>query len=274
MTDVSATRESHEQMDALFRALPARHSREYLEHLRDAPTEALPPRVLARAYRESSAKGWEDARERTFERLVRERDGRFDHLGPAIKRIREMVPPYRTWKDREEVLQETIVEIYCVLPTPRGEFAERAWYRFARQCAVEAWRRMEGRRGERIEPPRMEPEYVNGKWTDPVQEALRGLSSADEPDIDAHAFLSEVIHEIADPLIREVAEDLWLSGDPSPISGSKTSSGGKPSLHVQLGGSRDRLVRAADAALARILVELEHRGIPRERLDEYRKKPR
>lgn len=274
MIDGSAAREFHERMDVLTRALPPRDSREYLDHLRDAPVEALPAQVLVRTYREAAARGWEEPRKRTFERLVRERNGRFDHLGPLIRKMRTLMHPDEFERDRYDVLQETFKEMLRVLPTPRGQFAEKAWHPFAEQCLIEARRAREGRRGERAGPKISEPKWTGTRWTDPVDEALTVDSSPEELDVDVHALLTDVISRMADPLIRDVGEDQWLSGDPSPISGKQRSAKGKPSLEVRLGVSRDRVVRAADAVLARIIAELERRGVPRAWLDKHRKKPR
>lgn len=274
MIDGSTAREFHERMDALFRALPPRDSREYLEHLRTAPVEALPPQVLVRAYREAAARGWEEPRKRTFERLVRERNGRFDHLGPLIHKMRTKMHPDEFERDRDDLLQETFREMLRVLPTPRGQFGEKVWTRFAEQCLTEARRAIEGRRGERAGPRLVEPRRIGNGWTDPVGDALTTDSSSGEFDVDVYALLVDTISRIADPFVREVGEDQWLSGDPSPISGKWKSTLGKPSLEVRLGVSRDRVVRAADAVHARIIAELEHRGVPRELLDPYRKKPR
>jgi hypothetical protein len=83
-----------------------------------------------------------------------------------------------------------------------------------------------------------------------------------------------VIEQITDPLVRAVAEDRWLSGDPSPDSGNAVSAGGKPSLANHLGKSRDQVVRAKYAGDARIIAGLEHLGVPPEWLDPFRKKSR
>ncbi|HLL47924.1 MAG TPA: hypothetical protein VK399_14530, partial [Longimicrobiaceae bacterium] len=167
-------------------------------------------------------------------------------------------------------------EMLRVLPTDRGELGERSWFHFALRCARDAWRGKDrqGRRGEHIEPPRQEPEWNGDGWTNPVEEALAADSPSNELDPDVYTLLAEVIAGITDPLIRKVGEDLWLSGDPSPVTGKQKSAGGKPALVTQLGESRDKLVRAEGVVLARILAELERRGIARERLDPYRKKPR
>lgn len=271
MSDGPEESEFFERMDALSRALPARNSPEYLEHLRNAPVEALPPQVLVRAYREAAAEGCEEARKTTFERLVRERDGRYDHLGPLIQHIKSVVPPNQNWQDADDLLQDTLVEMLRVLPTPRGEQGQKSWRWFAKRCAQAAWRNRQGRRGQRVEPPRLEPRRTEEGWTDPMA-SLPAHTSPDDPDV--RALLEGVISGLPDELMRVVGEDLWLSGDPSPITGRGTSAGGKAPLDARLGVSRDRVVRAERSVLARILAELERHGIPRERLDQYRMKPR
>lgn len=273
MSDGPEESEFYERTDALFQALPARSSPEYLEQLRDAPLEELPPQVLVRAYREAAAEGWEEARKATFERLVRQRDGRYDHLGPLIQHIRNRVPPNQSWQDVDDLLQDTFVEMLRVLPTPRGEQGQKSWHLFARRCAQAAWRKKDrqGRRGQRVEPPRQEPVRTSDGWTDPMASVTARTSPS---EVDVWALLESIISGITDPLIRAVGEDLWLSGDPSPVTGKGASAGGKAPLDVRLNVSRDRVVRAERSVLARILAELEQHGIPRERLDEYRMKPR
>ena len=271
MSDGSERSEFYARMDAGFAALPARSSPEYLQLLRDAPVEDLSPEVLVRAYREAAAAGWEEARKATFERLVRERDGRYDHLGPLMQHIHSRVPPNQRWQDAEDLLQDTFAEMLRVLPLPRGEQGQKSWRWFAKRCAQAAWRSRQGRRGERVEPPRLEPRRTEEGWTDPAA-SLPAHTFSDDADV--RALLEGVISAMANPVARVVGEDQWLSGDPSPVTGKGTSAGGKAPLDARLGVSRDQVVRAERSVLARIIAELEHRGIPPERLDEYRLKPR
>lgn len=274
----SAVEAFHRRMDAIYQALPPLDSEEYLRHLRDASKEELPAHVLVRAFRETAKHGsvLEEAGNRTFARLISKNEGRFEYLGPAVEYLATRLPRNQYAQDLEDLLQDTAAKMLDVLATKRGSYGERAWYSFARQCAVEVWREHVGRKGEREEPPREEPQRdaATGEWFDPLERIREGQSGGTGVEVDAYDLLREVIKDIADPFLRAVAEDQWLSGDPSPASGDGCSAGGKPSLEAQLRVSRDRIVRAQRAVEARILAALEARGVPEEALAPYAKKPR
>jgi hypothetical protein len=274
----SAREVFHQRMDAIFQALPPLGSDAYLRHLREASTEQLPAQVLVRAYRELGKAGpvMEEARNRTFARLIGKKGGRFEYLGPAVQFLLPRVPPNQYFQNFEDLLQDTATIMLQALPTERGKFGEQSWYRFARQSAYQAWAAHVGRQGERQEPPRAEPLRDNetGVSFDPLDRVRESESEDNVVEVDVHQLLAEVIAAISDPLIRAVGEDQWLSGDPSPDSGKGTSERGKPSLEIQLGVKRDRIVRARYSVEARILAELERRGVPEQYLAPYRRNAR
>lgn len=279
----SAREEFHQRMDAIFQALPPHGSDAYLRHLREASTGDLPAHVLVRVYRELADPGiagagpWvEEARNATFKRLTARKGGRFEYLWPAVEFLLNRVPRNQYFQDLDDLLQDTAVIMLRTLPTTRGNFGEKSWYRFARQCAYEAWKAHVGPKGERQEPARAEPQRdaESRSWSDPLERIRKSESEDNVMEVDVHQLLSEVIAAIPDPLIRAVGEDQWLSGDPSPDSGKGTSKGGKPSLKQQLGVSRDRIIRARRSVEARILAELERRGISEQDLAPFRKDER
>jgi DNA-directed RNA polymerase specialized sigma24 family protein len=272
--EASAAAEFHRETNAIFQALPPLGSDEYLRHIADAPTDALPPQVLVRAYRELANAGpsMMDAANRTFKRLIRKTGKRFEYLGPAVDYLHDRIPRNQYFQDLEDLLQETMIIMANVLPTERGSFGEKSWFRFARQCANEAWRSRVGRKGEKQEPPRDEPaqDRQTGEWSNPLERAREGDAKDNGVEVDVHAFLAEVIATIPDPFLRAVAVDQHLSGEPSPDSGK----GDKPSLSVQFGKSRYSIMRARNAIKARILAALEARGIPEELLAPYHEQER
>lgn len=274
----SAAAGFHHSMDAIYQALPPLGSDEYLRHIAEAPTDALPAQVLVRAYRELAKTGssMAHAANRTLQRLIGSKHGKVEYLGPMVAYLRNRIPRNQNAVDLDDLVQEAVIVMATTLPTERGRFGEKSWFGFARQCANEAWRARVGRKGEKQEPPRHEPTQNEdtGEWSDPLERATEGDPEDSLAQVDVHVFLAEVIAAISDPFLRAVAEDQWLSGDPSPDSGKRTSERGKPSLMVQFGKSRDSIIRARYAVEARILAALEARGIPKELLAPYRRNER
>jgi DNA-directed RNA polymerase specialized sigma24 family protein len=276
--EASAAAEFHRKSDAIYQALPPLGTDEYLRHITEAPTDALPPQVLVRAYRELAKAGpsMAEAANRTFKRLTRKKGERFEYLGPMVVFLYNRVPRNQYAVDLDDLVQDAVIIMLRALPTDRGRFGEESWHTFARQCAYTAWQAHVGRKGERQEPPRDEPsrDSETGRWSDPLERARESDSADNVLDVDTHTFLAEVIAAIPDPFLRAVAEDQWLSGDPSPDSGKGTSEGGKRSLMKQFGKTRDSIIRARRIVEARILAALEARGISDELLAQYRKKER
>lgn len=246
-------------LDEIFASLPPLGSAAYLEHLRTATTEELPPEVLARAYRELADDGDEAARA-TLARLLGEKNGRPEYLGTVLWHATRTVPRHQHWQDALDLYQDAVALIIELLPTARGRYAERAWRSFCYQRLIDAWRRRQGRRGERAEQ-RVEA------WTGDDGEVADPLDQTAEPP-PWHAvvgpdklpwlegFVRRVVAGIAEPFVRAVAEDQWLSGDPSPISGVRTSAGGREPLTRRYGKSRFQVHRALNAARARLFAAL------------------
>jgi RNA polymerase sigma-70 factor (ECF subfamily) len=66
-----------------------------------------------------------------------------DHLGLMLKVVRSFSD---TPEDQEDLLQETLVQVWSSIPAFRGEAKETTWiYRVAFNTAL-AWRRTERRR--------------------------------------------------------------------------------------------------------------------------------
>lgn len=256
MADVAVAKAS---TDEIFEALPPLGSDEYLHLLRTATTEELPPEVLARAYRELAADGDDEACRETLARLLGEKNGRPEYLGPLLLLAGRRVPPHQHWQEALDLFQDAVALIIEVLPAPQGRFAERAWAAFCRQRLIDAWRRRQGRRGERKEPARAEPlPEASGDAPDPFDRQLEPppWHASVEPDKQAwlEDFVGRTLGRIADPFIRAVAEDQWLADEPSPISGSAN---GKKPLTVQWGKSRFQVHRALGWARAFLFAALE-----------------
>lgn len=263
--------------DEIFGFLPVLGSAEYLQHLRTAPTRDLPPEVLARAYRELAAQGDEDACRATLSRLLGEKNGRPEYLRPLLMLATRYVPPHQHYQEALDLYQDAVARILVVLPTEQGRFAERAWTSFCRQRLIDAWRQRQGRRGERLEPARVEaaPPDSEGS-TDPLERHIEEpppWHAAVEPDKVAwlEGFLQRTLAKIPDPFIRGVAEDQWLSDRPSPISGG--SNGQKP-LTERFGRSRFQVHRALRCARARLLADLETQNELELDLGAFRDKPK
>jgi hypothetical protein len=246
--------------DEVFAALPPVGSPEYLERLRTASTQELPPEVLARAYRQLAGEDDEAARA-TLARLLGEKKGRPEYLGTVLWHATRRVPRHQHWQEALDLFQDAVALVIEVLPTERGRYAERAWRSFCYQRLIDAWRRRQGRRGERAESRRVEPAAdEDAEALDPLDlaEDLPPWHAAVRPDKLPwlEELVGRVVAGVADPFVRAVAEDQWLSGDPSPISGARTSAGGRKPLTRRYGKSRFQVYRALNAARARLFAAL------------------
>ena len=249
--------------DQIFEALPPLISPEYLDHLQNATPEELPPQVLVRACRQLVAAGQEEVARKTLERLFLKQKGRFVHLEGLLYAAQTRVPPNQDWQDAEDLLQDTQIKILKVLPTKRGVLAEQAWKAFCYQCMIDAWRERQGRRGERIEPERvrLQKRPDSDDEVDPLEQAVgvppwQGMVGEDKSAW-LENLVKNMLEQIPNPLVRAVADDQWLSGDPSPITGSGTSQiEGKPALDKQHNVSRDCINRARQTARMHIWIAL------------------
>jgi len=257
--------------DGLFAALPPLGSPEYLEYLRTARTDALPPQVLARAYRQLCGARREDAMRATLERLF---------IPANLRRIsrlaQQRLPPNQASHGADDLVQAALAEIVQVLPTERGSLAETAWVLFCEQRFTDAWRKIFGKDGSRltlkvagervpITYAKPNPDSVGGGSydgsdaeelaNDPVEDTDGSAAvwhlSMKESDLPAvERIIKETVAGLPDSVMRRVAEDQW-GDDPSPIS-SGTSEGGKPPLTEQTGLSRHQLTRMLKNIRARL----------------------
>jgi DNA-directed RNA polymerase specialized sigma24 family protein len=254
--------------DAIFEALPPLSSPQFIDHLRTASAADLPAQVVARAYRQLCIAGMDDAARAALARLVGN-DDKYHYLASVRRLAKHSVARGQYWYDAEDLVQATIVEIVKVLPTPRGALAEQAWVLFSQQRFTDAWRVLNGRRGEKVRGHRVEPsvDAETGELFDPMEET-DGAAAEWHVRVQAsnvlwlEDFIRETVAKIADPITRQVAEDQF-GDDPSPISAG-VSAGGKPPLTEQLGVSRFRISRAlsnAKARLAGALLAQQDHGI-------------
>ncbi len=247
--------------EALFAALPPLGSPEYLQYLKTARPEALPPQVLARAYRQLCSAKREDAMRATLDRLL---------IPANLRRIRHLakqqVPINQNSHGADDLAQAALTEIVTVLPTERGVLAETAWVLFCERVFADAWRKIFGKDGARltiklgdervpITYAKPDPDSVGGSYDggdtkevseDPVEATdgsaapwHAGVKESDLPIVER--VIEDTIAALPDDLMRRVAGDQW-GDDPSPISAG-TSKGGKPPLTEQTGLDRHRLAR-------------------------------
>lgn len=259
-------RSSRGAFDAIFEALPPLDSPQFIDRLRNASATELPAQVVARAYRQLCAAGRDEAAQAALARLVAS-ENKYHYLTSVRRLAIRSIARGQYWYDAEDLVQATIVEIVKTLPTPRGALAEQAWVLFSQQRFADAWRVLNGRRGEKVRGQRVEPslDVETGEIFDPVEESDGATAdwhvSAQASNIPwLEGFIRETVAKIADPLARRVAEDQF-GDDPSPISAG-VSAGGKPPLTEQLGVSRFRISRALSNAKARLagalLAQREH----------------
>jgi hypothetical protein len=247
--------------ETLFAALPPLGSPEYLQYLRTARPEALPPQVLARAYRQLCSAKREDAMRATLDRLL---------IPANLRRIRRLarqqVPINQATHGADDLEQAALAEMVAVLPKERGALAETAWVLFCERVFADAWRRIFGKDGVRltvkvgaervpITYAKPDSDSIGGSYEggdtnkvpeDPVETTdgsaapwHAGVKESDLPIVER--IVEETLDALPNDVMRRVAEDQW-GDDPSPISAG-TSEGGKPPLIEQTGLSRHQLTR-------------------------------
>lgn len=272
----SKNRQGKDRFDVIFEALPPLDSPEYLEYLQTATASELPPQILARAFRQLCAAGAEQAADQTLARLLGD-DSKYGYLKVVHHLAWQQLPEGQNWEDKDDLFQAAVMEIVRILPTKSGALAERAWVLFCQHCFEDAWRRIHGRRGEKLRIKFDEPSInqESGEMSDPVEETDGseapwhvGVRESDLPWIEE--VIIRTIANIADPLTRLVAEDQF-GADPSPIS-SGLSATGRPLLTEQLGASRYQISRALRRAKGRLagalLADKEHK-VDREWLQKF-----
>lgn len=257
---------ANERFDAIFEALPPLDSPEYLKHLETATTARLPAQVLARAFRQLCAAGVEPVASATLARLL-SKDNQYGYLKVVRRLAKKQTPRGQNSQDGDDLFQSAVMRILEVLPTQRGAMAEKAWVLFCHNCFEDAWRTMFGRRGERLKVQFVEPSL--DQEPDKIVDLLENTYGVDAPwhvgakqsDLPwLETVIERTIANIADPLIRSIAEDQF-GPDPSPISSGRSASG-KPPLVEQLGVDRYRISRALRDAKSRLagalLADKEH----------------
>src|SRR5947209_2978358 len=169
--DSPLERSTQGAFDAIFEALPPLDSPQFIDYLRTASAAELPAQVVARAYRQLCTAGRDEAAQATLVRLVGS-DNKYHYLASVRRLAKHSIARGQYWYDAEDLVQATIVEIVKVLPTPRGALAEQAWVLFSQQRFSDAWRILNGRRGEKVRGHRVEPsvDAETGELFDPVEE--------------------------------------------------------------------------------------------------------
>jgi hypothetical protein len=207
-----------QRFDRIYSALPTLGSPEYIEHIKRAPAADLPAQVLARAYRQlphDSA-----AAEATIGRLLDFED-RYGYLASLQRAARRRISR-RDWFDSDELVLETIKEIYLNIGTARGKAAEIYWFKYLRQRLEDAYRSLNGRFNERRDPKRATPrmDEETGEEVDAVDDVDAATPTAWHGNIDPdltqwlEEFVGRELAKIRDDRIREVARNLF-STNPS-----------------------------------------------------------
>jgi DNA-directed RNA polymerase specialized sigma24 family protein len=240
-----------------FVALPPLGSNEYVDHIRRADTAAMPPEVLARAFRQLPPGC--DAAKATLERLFfRRQNGRWDYLGPLVAFARRKSKP----NDYEDALQDAFRRILEILPTARGEFAERAWHSFCCRELSEAWRQRWGRHGGRL----LREDSIDGEYNhengDFLPAGLRSRFSHIDFKPNQVTSIEKIAQRVASELpnefVRAVALAIWFQDERPKQSGVADSLvGDVPLTTLFPGKSRFQIMRAqrsADGQLAAALL--------------------
>lgn len=252
--------------ERIFQCLPKLGSPEYLQQLNTATAAELPAPVVVRAFRElRSLGGGEDGRlsraaEATLDRLITTEE-KYGYLRPLRAKARQMVSA-SAWIDANELIHEAKVEIALVLAGARGEKAHENWVSFQLQRLTDAWRRIHGRRGERVEPERVTPsiDADTGEEQDPTDgvaaERVDWHGSV-EPDKSEwlEAFVCRTLATIRQTRIREVAQDQF-SAMPSKIFSKDPNE--TTTLCQRYGVDRFTIRRWIEAARAKLRVALEN----------------
>lgn len=208
------TKEPDEQrFDEIFSALPKLGSPEYIKYIERAAAAELPPQVLARAYRQLPPDS--TAAKATIGRLLDFED-RHGYLNSLQRAARRRISR-RDWFDPDDLVLETIKEIYISIGTPRGKGAELYWFKYLRQRLEDAYRSLNGRFNERRDPERADPrlDEETGEEVDPVDEINSATWTAwhgnMDPDLTQwlEEFVGRELAKISDDGIRGVARDLF-----------------------------------------------------------------
>lgn len=232
---------SHEDV---FERLPPLDSREFIQIIETAPVSEIPPEVLVRAFRQLPPTS--DASRVVLRRLFNKTGEHWDYFAPLIARARRRSRSYPRDEYRD-LLQDAMERILRILPTARGEYAERSWHAFCYREFIEAWRARYGRRGERY-PSEDQPECAENEQNYPSVSSSNlapwhgtvNGSSVQEIEEIAH----RVIADLQDPFHRRLAEEAWFRNRAPQISGNSKENDGPPLTSVFEGKSRFQIGRA------------------------------
>ena len=246
-----------ERNDRIFRSLPPLDSPEYLSLLNTASAAELPAGVLVRVYRSLGGRG--RAAEATLRRLLTQSEHN-QYLLPLVQMAERRLSA-RDWFGLDDLVTDAVTRIGLALAGPQGKGADTAWVSFLKQRLEDAYRALNGRRGERRDPERAKPhtDPRTGVTTDPMEGGAvqhAPWHGRVEPDklVWLEKFMRRTMARVPDQKIREVGLD-QISAEPSAISGP--GSPGKPSLATRYGVTRFRIMRWRDLALGRLLAALE-----------------
>lgn len=265
MDKITSETVGRRSVEELFQRLPPLGSEDYLQYLRKALALDLPAEVLARAFRQLPPETL--AARATLERLFNRLGERWEYLGPLAARARRRAASQQSRNRADEdrdLLQDAITKIYSLLPTARGELAERAWSVFCRNAFEDAWRERYGRRGERLG-------WVRESWDrSPTEidehDLMDTLANDKSPwrviwDHDhserIEAIVTSVMRSIQDPFEQEVAQAVWSAGRRPKTSGA-AGEDRDPPLTVRFPGKSrhqiNRALRHLDSRLAAALL--------------------
>lgn len=246
-------------IDAAFQAFPPLVSPDYMVHIESATAADIPPEALVRAFRQLPPDS--DAARATLERLFRKRGTRWDYLGPLVgyARRRSQSGELGAYTD---LLQDALARILQVLPTPRGEYAERSWHSYCRRELSEAWRQRYGRRGERIPKDLLvdcDEDHLPKDLLEIPSEIAPWLPTVEENQVALiEQIARDVVDQIDDAFIRAVACASWFANERPSVSGSRETAEGEQPLTTRFKNkSRHQITRAlrhADAQLAAALL--------------------
>lgn len=242
-------------LEELFQALPPLDSDDYLRLLETAPRSELPPEALVRAFRQLPPGGV--ASRATLARLFRREGKRWDNLGPLVAYLRRRTDR----QDYADALQTVLQRILEVLPTDRGQYAEKAWNAFCRHECVESWRKRHGRRGKRVSPesPVAVPKNREN-FRDPLEAISESPPWHGSFESDHATRIEEIViqvrDEIEDDFVRAVATAIWFESERPRVSG-RSKLGNPPPLTDQFSEkSRDQINRALRQANSRLIAAL------------------
>jgi hypothetical protein len=143
-----------------------------------------------------------------------------------------------------------------ILPSARGEFAERSWNAFCYREFSESWRARYGRRGERY-PPEDQPDPENEhEPVFPLDMPRWHGNSGDAAVAEIEALARRVLAGFEDPFHRNLAEEAWFRDRPPLISGNGDDCDERPLTAVFKDKSRFKIARTLRYVNAQLAAAL------------------